>query len=703
MTTAVFVTPVLDPDSPVRGFATTHIRALASRFDRVVVVAGSARGDLGDLNAEVVTPDVSPPSRGALRVGPPLANVLAEIDDGSLVVVDDDLACLLQARSVMHDRRLPLLWWCPQVPSTKAATQVARWADALLVAAPPDSPVLGCPVFTVGAGIDVGSAIEASDFPERPPLQLIAVGRTAPRKGLPVILRAVAIARSQGIDARLEIIGPSTNVTECQHRQELECLVKDIALTDSVRIRNAVTPRRVAEIVRRAHVLIDAGAGNDMSRSVLEAMAAGRIVLSASATVAPMLKGTSSGSALLCSRQCGPARRAHRRTVGGLVNQPSEHRGRLAACRGAQPLRRTVGRASRDGRLREPGFGTMIRQPGETEVPEPSQFPMAVARTESSEASCTESIEQSPVDGLASVEGFLAALEALDVEAAMTYFEPGAVYYETTNQSGGDGRDVRDFLGCVGATTNAFHAEIHEHMVFGSVVVNERTDHWTVGERELSVPAVGVFEIEEGKIVSWSDTTSQDLEEGAAVSWSDTTSRDLEERSTPEPPSTPGESSSEPATPLDALPAVAPVAEDTVAKDTVAEDTVAEDTADVRGSEEGSAPPVESSSALAAPTGEETDGDRIAALEDQVHDWRRRAVLWRDRTIAAQTLADSLRANIDDLHQLVRVLESNASTGVPQRELDPGGAIDVPTSARNTRPGPNWKRLLSKDFWKELS
>jgi glycosyltransferase involved in cell wall biosynthesis len=290
VTTAIFVTPLLDPDSPVRGFATTHVRALAGRFDRVVVVAGSARGDLGGLEAQVVTPDASDPSLGVLGIGPPLARVLADTDDPALVVVDNDQACLLQARSLMHDLRTPLLWWCPRIPSPHAATEAARWADALLVAAPPSSPVVGCPVFSVGAGIDLGAATGASGFPERPPLRLIAVGRTSPRKGLPVIVRTVAIARSNGIDARLLIVGPSTNAAEWQHRGELERLVNDLALTDSVRVAKAMTPRCVGEMVRQAHVLVDAGCGNDLSRSALEAMAAGRIVVSASAALAPMLE-----------------------------------------------------------------------------------------------------------------------------------------------------------------------------------------------------------------------------------------------------------------------------------------------------------------------------------------------------------------------------------------------------------------------------
>ncbi len=69
--------------------------------------------------------------------------------------------------------------------------------------------------------------------------------------------------------------------------------MSDLVLTDSVRVADALTPRGVGEMVRQAHVLVDAGCGNDLSRSALEAMAAGRIVVSASAAVAPMLERAS--------------------------------------------------------------------------------------------------------------------------------------------------------------------------------------------------------------------------------------------------------------------------------------------------------------------------------------------------------------------------------------------------------------------------
>lgn len=39
----------------------------------------------------------------------------------------------------------------------------------------------------------------------------------------------------------------------------------------------------------------------------------------------------------------------------------------------------------------------------------------------------------------------------------------------------------------------------------GNVVMNERVDHFVMGEKKLSLPVAGVFEIQNGKIASWRD------------------------------------------------------------------------------------------------------------------------------------------------------------------------------------------------------
>ncbi|MEO8541446.1 MAG: limonene-1,2-epoxide hydrolase family protein, partial [bacterium] len=47
--------------------------------------------------------------------------------------------------------------------------------------------------------------------------------------------------------------------------------------------------------------------------------------------------------------------------------------------------------------------------------------------------------------------------------------------------------------------------EIVHQVSNGDVVINERIDRFTVGDKNVSLPVVGVFELKDGKITAWRD------------------------------------------------------------------------------------------------------------------------------------------------------------------------------------------------------
>jgi len=64
---------------------------------------------------------------------------------------------------------------------------------------------------------------------------------------------------------------------------------------------------------------------------------------------------------------------------------------------------------------------------------------------------------------------------------------------------------VRELLGGLGAMISAIRFEVHRQVSNGPLVMNERTDHITMGDRTVALPVVGVFEIEDGRIRAWRD------------------------------------------------------------------------------------------------------------------------------------------------------------------------------------------------------
>ena len=258
--TVLLVTPSNDASDPAWAFVPRHVEAIDAVCERVIVIT-PADGPLESSSAD---------TRAALE------DVYEGRDRETVIVVLDDISLLAQVRSEFGDRA-PLLWWSSQVPTAKVIGAAARWADGMAVLAEPDGGTGSVPLWTVGAGLELQLDVPAA--PPRPPLQLLALGRTAPSKGLTTMVRAVASARSNGVDTRLRIVGPATSAVEHSYRRALGELIRDIALTSVVTIHDAIPPAEVPAAIAGAHALIDASVDDDLRHASLEAFAAGRPVL----------------------------------------------------------------------------------------------------------------------------------------------------------------------------------------------------------------------------------------------------------------------------------------------------------------------------------------------------------------------------------------------------------------------------------------
>jgi hypothetical protein len=123
-------------------------------------------------------------------------------------------------------------------------------------------------------------------------------------------------------------------------------------------------------------------------------------------------------------------------------------------------------------------------------------------------------------------------------------------------------------------------------------------------------------------------------------------------------------------------------------------------------------------------------------LERELHEWRRRAIVWRERARAERELNEVLRDNVEDLRTLVRARDAGppmsnpdgghdaaspgtttpgdmpplAMTSAEPVPMNPGPASPAPaapdvasTRASIARQRPSsWALILSKDFWKNF-
>jgi glycosyltransferase involved in cell wall biosynthesis len=275
----LFVTQKLDADDPVLGFVGDWVRALGERFDEMTVIANEVREVPGDLGVPVISLGAE---RGAERLvrGLRYLRTVAKLTRGGSVDVLIAHMCpvylnlawpLLRRRGVR-----PVLWFAhPSVtPALRMANQLA---DTILTSLPGAYPLPGPKVRVIGQAVDL------EDFPFSPRrrdgvLRLVAVGRTSPAKGFPVIVRAVAAARESGIDVRLRIIGPSTTTEEIRHRTELESLVREY-LSEAGALESGIPHSQIPATLGEADALVNAMVAGSGDKVVFEAAALGRPVL----------------------------------------------------------------------------------------------------------------------------------------------------------------------------------------------------------------------------------------------------------------------------------------------------------------------------------------------------------------------------------------------------------------------------------------
>jgi glycosyltransferase involved in cell wall biosynthesis len=105
------------------------------------------------------------------------------------------------------------------------------------------------------------------------PKRLLFVGQLVPVKGVPDLLRAVALLRQKRMDWHLDIVG------EGAARMEYERLAAQLALGDSVAFHGLKSRQQVADFMRRADLYVLSSLWENCSTSTAEALATGVPVL----------------------------------------------------------------------------------------------------------------------------------------------------------------------------------------------------------------------------------------------------------------------------------------------------------------------------------------------------------------------------------------------------------------------------------------
>lgn len=266
-TRVVFVTQQIDPDHPNLAAAVSLVRALAQATDEVAVIALRAVDGVLPANCRVhVVGSTSRLVRG-VRFARALARELRP--RRTILIAHMSPIYAVLAAPVCRPLRIPVVLWFTHWRVSGWLRLAERLSTRIATVDASSFPLRSAKVVSIGHGIDL------DDFPcrETPAatetLHALAVGRTSPAKDLEAIVRAVRVARSRGVDVRLEIRGPSETDEERAYRARLEELADGV-----VTVAEPLPRHRLPEVFAHTDVVVNAAARGALDKSVFEACAA---------------------------------------------------------------------------------------------------------------------------------------------------------------------------------------------------------------------------------------------------------------------------------------------------------------------------------------------------------------------------------------------------------------------------------------------
>lgn len=278
----LIVTQRVDPADPILGFFTGWISAFAERFERVTVIGQS----VGSFDAPARS---SVCSLGKERGRPKLLQVLrfwrlllTERRSYDCVFVHMTPIWVILGGPIFLLLRKPVYLWYEARGGGWALPLSLRIVRAVFSATPSGMPFATKKSIVTGHGIDTDRFAFVGEG--RDPDLVLAVGRVTKVKHLDWIFRAFA---SLPGSPRLIVAGGAFTPEDEGTLQDVKTLAFDLGIASRVTF-GWVAPDELRMLLRRASLLLHA-AGGGLDKAVLEAIASGCPVVSASPATAHIL------------------------------------------------------------------------------------------------------------------------------------------------------------------------------------------------------------------------------------------------------------------------------------------------------------------------------------------------------------------------------------------------------------------------------
>jgi limonene-1,2-epoxide hydrolase len=114
-------------------------------------------------------------------------------------------------------------------------------------------------------------------------------------------------------------------------------------------------------------------------------------------------------------------------------------------------------------------------------------------------------VDRAESENVALIRRFLEACVRADPDEFAGYFTEDAIWWNAPWKPVEGREAIRETLRRGAERMIALPWEIRHIVADGDIVMVERVDNFQVGERRVSVPSMGIFELRHGKIAAWRD------------------------------------------------------------------------------------------------------------------------------------------------------------------------------------------------------
>ncbi|MBP6885637.1 MAG: glycosyltransferase family 4 protein [Candidatus Pacebacteria bacterium] len=276
----LIITQKVDEQDDLLGFFVAWIREFSRLWDSVTVITLGVGVHTLPSNVRILSLGKERGSSKFSRAISFGAHCIREIPRHDVVFAHMSPVFAIAAAPLtkLFQKKL-ILWYLHRSATIKLKLAIAL-ADKLVTADTQSLTIRNSKIVAVGHGIDVQRFSNPQRVaPANRPIRILSVGRVSPIKGFETLLRAVHVLRKNGFVCEIRIVGAPVMKGDAEYAGSLHALIQNLEISDIVTMIGFVPYADMPKQYAWADVVAGCTPPGGIDKVLLEAMAAGCIVM----------------------------------------------------------------------------------------------------------------------------------------------------------------------------------------------------------------------------------------------------------------------------------------------------------------------------------------------------------------------------------------------------------------------------------------